>query len=502
MSILRPTHREPKFSHATHIKSQPSEAAAWASYVLLSVSLAFAVLSRGGVDPRQWAWSALGLSLAGIILTVPGALPDQGQRTSKALSVIGALLFWMGFQLVPLPPTFVAWLSPLRYSAVMVARDAIAQPPGAWMALSVAPAATMERLLYVVPAMVVFFAARDLCCLWHRRAWIIVAPVMAVASLESLLGLVQFYMMRVDGSGTPPVTGTYVNRNHFSGLLELVFPLAMLAAVVAWRRGKATKPARPVSCALLTVGLLGMAACLLFAVVASLSRMGFVAILSAILLTAIILLGSKSWGTGRRWRWAIPAFVVLFVLVLLPTQELLDRFTETPVTGQLTEIMRINIWKDTIHMIGSYRWVGSGLGAYEHGFFRFKTVAPLNTVDFAHNDYLQIAAELGVTGAILAGVLAMIVFWRVLAVVRCLRDTENWELAVGLLVALLTMGLHGLVDFNLYIPANALVLAWLCGVADSTALCTPGTRSAFRKAQKRGRREALTASPGPLTGQS
>jgi hypothetical protein len=31
---------------------------------------------------------------------------------------------------------------------------------------------------------------------------------------------------------------------------------------------------------------------------------------------------------------------------------------------------------------------------------------------------------------------------------------------------MLAIGFHSLADFNLYIPANALVLAWLFGVAD------------------------------------
>ena len=41
---------------------------------------------------------------------------------------------------------------------------------------------------------------------------------------------------------------------------------------------------------------------------------------------------------------------------------------------------------------------------------------------------------------------------------------------MGLLASLLAIGLHSLVDFNLYIPANALTLAWLAGVAVSPAL--------------------------------
>lgn len=50
------------------------------------------------------------------------------------------------------------------------------------------------------------------------------------------------------------------------------------------------------------------------------------------------------------------------------------------------------------------------------------------------------------------------------------RSTRNWELAVGLLAAFVTVGIHSLGDFNLYIPANALVFAWLSGTAVSPGL--------------------------------
>ncbi|MBM3812487.1 MAG: O-antigen ligase family protein, partial [Acidimicrobiia bacterium] len=38
------------------------------------------------------------------------------------------------------------------------------------------------------------------------------------------------------------------------------------------------------------------------------------------------------------------------------------------------------------------------LTAYESCFHKYKTVAPMQTVNFAHNDYLQLLAETGVIG--------------------------------------------------------------------------------------------------------
>jgi O-antigen ligase len=160
----------------------------------------------------------------------------------------------------------------------------------------------------------------------------------------------------------------------------------------------------------------------------------------------------------------------LFLLACLPTRELLDRFAEITQGNRAASDTRTGIWGDSLHLIAAYKWVGCGLGAYEYAFYRFNTNSPMDTVDFAHNDYLQIAAELGWIGATLAAALALWIVWRVLSVVLRLRSSRNWELAVGILGALFAIGLHSLADFNLYIPANALTLAWLSGIADSPVL--------------------------------
>jgi len=138
---------------------------------------------------------------------------------------------------------------------------------------------------------------------------------------------------------------------------------------------------------------------------------------------------------------SIPAALIVLAVVFLPTRELADRFASTADTDLLTSETRVAIWRDTIHEIEAYKWTGSGLGAYERGLYKYKTAAPTNTVDFAHNDYLQIVAELGFVGAALVAALLVAVLWNVLRVVLWSRGQPNWELAVGLLGALLTIGL-------------------------------------------------------------
>jgi O-antigen ligase len=444
----------------------------WVAYGLMSAALASAVLLRGGVYPQQWVWSALGVSVAALIALASGSEAERPQSEDWTPGLMGMLLGYMALQMVPLPPALVAFLSPERWNAVAAARTATGLVSEQWVSISVAPAATFERLLYVVAAMATFAGARELTWRWRGRTWAMVAPVVAIAWLESMLGLAQFHAMRMNSGDASAATGTYVNRNHFAGLLEMALPLAVMGGVAVWRKGN-TRHSSPAWAALAATALFGVGVCLLAGIVVSLSRMAFISALAGVALAASILLGARTWqlpARNRIWRAMIPAALILFLLVFLPTKELVNRFAELASSEQISKDLRLGIWKDTLHLIAAYKWTGCGLGAYERGLFKFKTVAPMNAVDFAHNDYLQILAELGVMGALLAMALALRILWRAFAVALRKPNDSNWELAVGLLVTLLIMGLHSLADFNLYIPANALALAWLGGVADSPGL--------------------------------
>ena len=441
------------------------------AFGLTTVSLFAAVLLRGGVYTEQWVWSAMGVSVAGLLVASSGPAEDYPSRKDGVQWLMAALLVWMVLPLVPLPRAIIAILSRERWSAISAAREFTGQSPHAWAVLSVAPGATMERLLDVAPAMAVFLVTRRLCARWRANAWVLAIPVVAVAWLESALGLLQLGAMRVAGGETSVVTGTYVNRDHFAGLLEMAFPLAALGAVALWRKSKAHSGsfAWPV---LAAVALLGVGGCLLLGIGFSLSRMGFLATLAATVLTTGILLVPRTHRFSGRagWRWFAGVALLVFLLACLPSSELLGRFGEMTAGKRISSDARVGIWSDTLPMVAAYKWVGCGLGAYQYAFYRFNVHSPMDTVDFAHNDYLQMVAELGSIGAALVAALALWIAWRVLSVVLWMPASPNWELAVGILGALFAIGLHGLTDFNLYIPANALVVAWLSGMADSPGL--------------------------------
>jgi len=91
-------------------------------------------------------------------------------------------------------------------------------------------------------------------------------------------------------------------------------------------------------------------------------------------------------------------------------------------------------------------------------------------VDHSHNDYLELAAELGLPCAALfvAGIF-WLAAWPLRASFRA-RSNLARALALGSFGAVVALLVHSAADFNLYIPANALVFAVILGVGYAVSL--------------------------------
>jgi O-antigen ligase len=110
--------------------------------------------------------------------------------------------------------------------------------------------------------------------------------------------------------------------------------------------------------------------------------------------------------------------------------------------------------------------VGSGLGTFGAVFAHYQPATIAEFVPHAHSDYVQLLMELGVlalpltAAALYVGMRRIRVLWT--AVRNSTLDDEGRRLAAcGL--GLLALLLHAWVDFNLRIPANAMIGAFLAG---------------------------------------
>jgi O-antigen ligase len=221
--------------------------------------------------------------------------------------------------------------------------------------------------------------------------------------------------------------------------------------------------------ALAACGVWALAGLIFAAIVNSYSRMGFIATTFSLFVMGTLALGARqlSWAARSRRRQVVTVGVVgtlaLAGFVFLPPDKLIARFAQLISTDPTGE-GRAQLWAETVPLIKAYPVFGCGLGGYETAFLRFKVTYPLVTDDFAHNDYLQLLAELGIVGfAIMAALAVSVVRMAVRKAVGS-ADPGTRYFAVACAGALAAILVHSLADFNLYIPANAMLPAWIAGM--------------------------------------
>jgi O-antigen ligase len=363
------------------------------------------------------------------------------------------LLFpcYVVLQLLPLPLFLLRLLSPARASIL----DSLARlmPPASFAPLAIAPAITITHLLRVVAYVLLFVLVRDVTQRLGRNRWLVAIPLIAIAAAEAGLGLIQNARGAV-------VQGTYVNKNHFAGLLEMALPLAAAYAAALFARPTRAKAA----------GMLSVALLICAGLVCSLSKMGFAAGLAGLFVMGALAIAGKVQG-GKKWlAVAGLAVLVLFSFVFLPSDAFIANYGGLTSKGQAALEGRGPIWRETLHLIAAYPVFGCGLGNYETAFLRYQTSVVDRVFTYAHNDYLQVAAELGATGFLIAAALLLPVFARPFRAALQGPDRTTRYLGLGCAGAIAAICLHSLTDFNMYVPANALTLAWICGIGASLPL--------------------------------
>jgi O-antigen ligase len=453
---------------------------------LLAV-LAFVPLPIGSVEP--WAVFVFeAATLALFLVYVAGEFLSRPRTAGRPAlpaavkALLGVFLAFSVFQLVPLPPGAVKVLSP-RAAAIYLglARDGLA----GWEArtlwpLSLSPLRSAGELAliacYGLFGYLVLRTVRT-----RRRIEAFVLVVIASAVFQAFYGMAETfsgsekifgYQKRYNiGS----VTGTYVNRNHFAGLMEMAFPLSLgyllararyflMEKGLTWRQRFLWFGQESLQTSL----LFGLATVLIgAALVFSRSRSGVLILLVTVVLAAAAFGGwrelSAQADERRRTRGVLRlvAAALVATALWLGIGPVIDRFGEMDITKE----MRRTFISNTARMTGDFLWTGAGKGTYVNVYPLYKKVDDGFTLSYAHNDYLEITAENGLIGGgclIAAGIWLFVVLaarWR--------KRRNNFAKGVGLgaLLGVLALLLHGFTDFNLQIPANAVYFIGLFAMA-------------------------------------
>ena len=433
--------------------------------LVLAGVLAYTTFQWGGVVRTGRYQYLLVLGLLAMLLSLGRSREEWSPLPGRVLRWTAVLLpACVLLQVVPLPVAVLRVLSPARAEAM----DALG-PVGAkvsFASLSVFPAGTFQYFLLVCGYMVIFLLVCTLTRRFRKRRWLAIWPILGIAIFEAGLGLWQY----LGGTGEQTRWGTYANHNHYAGFLEMALPFAVMYPVAVLHRTRSRWHA-PVAPALAASGVWALAVLMFAGIIFSFSRMGFIATLFSLFMMGAMTLGTRQLGwvaRSRRRRWVgvgMVAAIVLAGFVFLPPDRLIRRFAEFVSTDGLTANGRTELLTETIPLIKAYPLFGCGLGGYETAFSRFKVSGVLVTDDFVHNDYLQLLAESGLVGFLIGAALAFSVVRMALRSAVESPEPEARYFAVACAGALSAIGLHSLADFNLYIPANAMLLAWIAGMA-------------------------------------
>ena len=173
----------------------------------------------------------------------------------------------------------------------------------------------------------------------------------------------------------------------------------------------------------------------------------------------------------RRKAAASLGVLIVLALIFLPSDKLISRFAELSSTEKVGKQGRLLVWKETLGLIQQFPLLGCGLGSYESVFLRHKQFGEM--LAYAHNDYLQGLAELGLLGFSLVATFLSLVLMKATSAISADSSSGVRYLAVACLGSMAAILLHSLVDFNLYVPPNAMLLSWVSAIAFSLSFASP-----------------------------
>lgn len=261
------------------------------------------------------------------------------------------------------------------------------------------------------------------------------------------------------------VAGTFNNHNHFAGLLEMTIFLGLGIG-----RGLRSEEERPSEQIAGTIFFLAPCALMVLALALSLSRGGWLSFMAGLLFYLWLVLRREHLLWSRVAAALVAVTIVAGSVFMGVNRAPLFKRIQTLTaiyrsSDEVSDDLRLSLWKSTAAMVRDYPWTGTGWGTFHSAYPGYRRDFQFVGPDFAHNDYLQLAAGMGLPGLFFFLIFVAMVFRRGWATVGNPRP-DFWARAMpGVLAGVFCLLLHELVDFNLLIPGNAMIFYALTGMA-------------------------------------
>lgn len=337
-----------------------------------------------------------------------------------------------------------------------------------------------QDLYSVLGGLLVYFSVASVLTGAKQRMIVLMILIVA-ATAHVVVGAIQF----TEGNNYMPfsflgrtdygrrASGFYGCPNHMAGLLEVLGIFGLSA--VCWSRW-------PVPVKVLMA--YGAGVCYL-GVVLSCSRGGYLSTIASLMIFGLLSLTILIRSSAKLfWRIGIPfaaAAIVISIAVsffIRQSNYLTDR-TANVLGEDLYDVsasLRTAMWQIAVRQWMEQPIWGTGSGTYLNYERKFRPPQiPIDYV-YAHNDYVHLLAEYGAIGA--AGFLVFMLFHlrrgiktferlgpkRVTTSVSPSLLSNGLALNIGALAAVGAYMVHSLFDFNLHVPANLLLMAFVFGL--------------------------------------
>jgi O-antigen ligase len=391
--------------------------------------LVFAPLAFGAVD--EWAF-----------LVVEGI--------SGGIFILWAAQLWLN------PKPKLLW-PPLAWVVVTFALYAVAR----YFTAHIEYVARVEVIQVLLFAFVFFVVVNDL----HGQdeTQVISFTLITLATLISCYAVAQLVthsdrVWNLYSGNVGRAGGTYILANDLAGLLGMLLPLT-LAYLLVGRVHIVTRILLIYAVAAMVAGL-GV----------TFSRAGWVATGMGVFFVLAILLCHRN----HRLRALLCLMILLaggglFVSKYLSktigfTQRVVKQEAGGP--GVFDFDTRFALWRAADQMWRDNFWCGVGPAHFDYRFPEYRPEMIQLRPDRAHNDYLNLLADWGTIGGIIVLAGIVIFIWALIKTWPHVRRAEadfghgqsnRFAFFLGATGGLLALAVHSTMDFNLHIPANALV---------------------------------------------
>jgi O-antigen ligase/tetratricopeptide (TPR) repeat protein len=298
--------------------------------------------------------------------------------------------------------------------------------------------------------------------------------LLIVGGLFGIYGIFQYngidFSFWIRNIGRQQVFGLFGNVNFFAEYL--IVPLPIAVSLFFASRNKFKK-------ILLLIAILAMGTSIIVTFTRG-SYLSFGVSLIFMFFVFLISRGKKFIKNNKKiFIIILLAIIIITLLFVIPNplnksgtiiSKIKSRISVTQLTQDYSYNRRIAIWKFTGMMIKDHPLLGSGIGTFKYNTLRYqaeffaqgknRSLYPYGFADKAHNEYLQLGAELGIIGLGIF-IWLMISYFRFgLKILRKIKDAYRQGIIIGLMGAVVAVLVDGIFGFPLHLPAT-IVLFWL-----------------------------------------